>query len=490
MAKTPRAALTRLATTVTARFYPSSGATDGFYLDGRISGRREHRAADITLDREERGFFYAAFAHLSSAGQDEAAMGIVRKSLDRIGNEVRQVGRNIDTEINELAECAVSVAGRITLQHDGVRQPYFAGIIVKDSELAAVTMGNGCAYLYRNDILYPLTADDFPIEAIDHSGKQVTGLDVYCAGVAGTVRYSNIAQLQMDDCVLVCNKEVMDALGQREILRMLYEAEDQADAAGLIITAASAKLPGVPLQCLISFVESITTADRTARLNLGRVQTETAATQPAVSQSGRSSSGPGVLAAAPKAEKRPILPDDEDTSDYPPVQAGGRQTATAKTHAESRNTQNDAFEEEEYSGEAESTGRGRRIAFYVVIALVCIGSLFAIYNMLFSNKNKTEATTTAAVQTTVTTTVQPTSQTTTASSAATTESSATTVATTTTAPSGQVQHVVVAGDSLWGLSKKYYGAGTQTNIDRIKEANNLTSDTLYIGQVLIIPPKP
>src|SRR5512133_3159273 len=139
MAKTPRAALTRLAATVTARFYSASGATDGFYLDGRLSGRREHRAADITLDREERGFFYAVFAHLSGGGQDDAAMGLVKKSLDRIGSEVHQPNRNIDAEINELAECAVSVAGRITLQHDGVRQPYFAGIVVKDSELAAVT---------------------------------------------------------------------------------------------------------------------------------------------------------------------------------------------------------------------------------------------------------------------------------------------------------------------------------------------------------------
>ena len=57
MAKSSKAAFTRIATTVTARYFPTTGATDGFYLDGRLSGRREHRAADITLDREERGLF-------------------------------------------------------------------------------------------------------------------------------------------------------------------------------------------------------------------------------------------------------------------------------------------------------------------------------------------------------------------------------------------------------------------------------------------------
>ncbi|MDW7656535.1 MAG: hypothetical protein SCM11_05090, partial [Bacillota bacterium] len=152
MAKSNKAAITRIATTVTARYYPTSGATDGFFLDGRLSGRREHRAADITLDREERGFFYAVYAHLAGSAQEDAASGQVRKSLDKIMNEVRQPGHNIDAEINELAECAVSVVGRIALKHDGMRQPYFAGILVRDSEMAAVTMGSGCAYLYRGDV--------------------------------------------------------------------------------------------------------------------------------------------------------------------------------------------------------------------------------------------------------------------------------------------------------------------------------------------------
>ena len=77
MAKSNKAAITRIATTVTARFYPTTGATDGFYLDGRLSGRREHRAADVTLDREERGFFYAVFAQLSGGATDENAVSSV-----------------------------------------------------------------------------------------------------------------------------------------------------------------------------------------------------------------------------------------------------------------------------------------------------------------------------------------------------------------------------------------------------------------------------
>lgn len=48
-------------------------------------------------------------------------------------------------------------------------------------------------------------------------------------------------------------------------------------------------------------------------------------------------------------------------------------------------------------------------------------------------------------------------------------------------PSG-VTHIVQAGDTLWGISQKY-----GVTIEQIKEANGLISDTIYVGQKLIIP---
>ncbi|OIJ21662.1 hypothetical protein BKP45_02765 [Anaerobacillus alkalidiazotrophicus] len=45
-----------------------------------------------------------------------------------------------------------------------------------------------------------------------------------------------------------------------------------------------------------------------------------------------------------------------------------------------------------------------------------------------------------------------------------------------------VYHTVVSGDTLWILSLQY-----GTTVDAIESANNLTSDMLFIGQVLFIP---
>ena len=52
------------------------------------------------------------------------------------------------------------------------------------------------------------------------------------------------------------------------------------------------------------------------------------------------------------------------------------------------------------------------------------------------------------------------------------------------APTGSNYYTVKSGDSLWGISKKY-----GITVDELKQANNLTSNLLSIGQNLLIPTK-
>lgn len=281
MAKASRAVQTRLAITVNARYYPTDGVSDGFYIDGRIPGLRETRAADLTVDRENRSFLLSVFGRPETDSTDDSWV----HPFQSVGEQIKSGASDIDTEINNLAELAVEITGRSTLKTEDQRQPFFAGLVVMDGEVAAVTIGDGCAYLYRNDIVYPLTRDEFALEAIDYNGNAIDSLDDFIAGSAGTIRYSNIAQLEMNDCVILCNLPIMEAIGQREMLRLLYEAEDQSDAAGMIMTQASSKLPGEPLQIAIGFVESVVAEERTGRLNLGRFATGAIPAQKPVQES-------------------------------------------------------------------------------------------------------------------------------------------------------------------------------------------------------------
>ncbi len=476
MSKSPHPALTRLAATVTARYFPGNGIFDGYYLDGRLTSRREHRACDITLDREDRGFFYAAFAHQSGHGPEDLVSNRAHKALERILNDVKQNLRNIDAEINELAECAVEIAGRGSLQQENARQPYFAGIMVKDAELAAITMGHGCAYLYRNDALYPLTHDDIALDPVDYHGKPVLGQDIYCAGVAGTVRYSNIAQLQPDDCVIVCNKEVITTLGQREILRLLYEAEDQADAAGLIITAASAKLPGVAMQIIACFVESIRSSDKPARPTSTRLAPEGGLFGQAT--------GKFSQAAKPAAAKIP----DEVTA-----------ASVAPAHADDLDEEETPYDKGYFERPRSENSRIRRLALYMVITAVTIGAVFAIFNMIFGQDGGTTVPSETTVQTEATEETDAIIVTEPEESAETTLEETTPEETTaettpeptetTASPAQETIHTVKSGDTFYAIAVKYFGDGSQATIDKIKDYNGITSDNLQLGQKIKIPPQ-
>ncbi len=44
-----------------------------------------------------------------------------------------------------------------------------------------------------------------------------------------------------------------------------------------------------------------------------------------------------------------------------------------------------------------------------------------------------------------------------------------------------ISHTVVPGDSLWALARKY-----NTTVNGIKSSNNLTTDNIWVGQILTI----
>ncbi|MBP5654488.1 MAG: hypothetical protein J6X33_03140 [Clostridiales bacterium] len=256
------ATLTRLASTLTAKYYPSPSLTDAFYMDGRLCGKREIRQADITTDKDERGFLFSIFTHPAIKGFEPGTLPPYEPQLRDLCNNVKFGLKDIDSLIEKFMTCAVDITGMMKLSDGESRTPYFSGVIVKDAEAFAVTIGNGLAFLYRDDTLFPLTDAGIPMEPIDAYGNRVGDFQYYCSSKTANALWSNFFTVAPDDCIILCNKAIYDALGQREILRILTDAEDQCDAAGTVITQASARMPNTPMQFSISFVENVTTDEK------------------------------------------------------------------------------------------------------------------------------------------------------------------------------------------------------------------------------------
>ena len=58
---------------------------------------------------------------------------------------------------------------------------------------------------------------------------------------------------------------------------------------------------------------------------------------------------------------------------------------------------------------------------------------------------------------------------------------------TTAAASGATVHTVKSGDTLYSIAVKYLGSGSMDNIKKIKDYNNMKSDSLTLGQEIKIP---
>ena len=58
---------------------------------------------------------------------------------------------------------------------------------------------------------------------------------------------------------------------------------------------------------------------------------------------------------------------------------------------------------------------------------------------------------------------------------------------TTAYETGYRTHTVESGDNLSRIANRFYGNASYANIQRIREANNMTNDVIRVGQVLIIP---
>ena len=172
-------------------------------------------------------------------------------------------------------------------------------------------------------------------------------------------------------------------------------------------------------------------------------------------------------------------------------------------------------EDDYYGDDLHHSGKGRQIAFYLILAAICIGCLFAIYNMIFGGRNRDPQNTTTQITTTETAepteslpavtdptdtdpveTTDPAETTEPVETTAPEETTApaeTTVETTaeTTAASGDLiaTHTVEAGETLWSVASRYYPNSVMDGIEKIKIANDLQGENppIVIGQQLKIP---
>ena len=242
-------------TRIAATLGMQSGDNNVYHQNYFLNGRRSYQPGrsgyvEITADRAGFGAVYALYQTLNDPSDREPSdrMEDLRVQMDTPGRH------RIDNSINELAEAATIASGS---SDDLENRSWFSGVIIRNSELVAVSRGPAVAYLYRGDALIPLTADELEWPAKDVFGNVIKDYTIYQAGQSGQVRYSNITTLRRDDCIILAPHDAMSTLGQRELLRLLEEAEDQEQAVQLMLDRMKGNSEASSSSVMMLFVEHI-----------------------------------------------------------------------------------------------------------------------------------------------------------------------------------------------------------------------------------------
>ena len=550
MAKAPQPTTTRLQTTVNARYYPGEGVADAYCLDGKFPGKRETRTVNLTLDREARSFLISVFAYPTDARTRQETW---QAPLVKLSAQLADLGGEIDTDINDLAEAALDVTGGLKLAEEEGREPYFSSIIVRDGEIASVTVGEGLAFIYRQGVLYPLTSHGKELEAIDVRGDRVEGIFDFIAGEAGAIRYSNIAQVEDGDLVVLCNGELYDVVGQKELMRLLGDAEDEMDAAASLLTAAASQMPGTPMQVAVTRISQMKASEQqTSKFSLGRFATqamepvvipEAPPVDPAFARTQRYERQDMIdrgRREPPREEEPawdlPTMPVSEATEPFESVvprmggfdeerpfddffeeSAFGQEEADLPVFAYSPDRQKRRRQEgtggygdydrrdlwdtgddldaprgydpygddyDDYDdGYSRKPKRGsdqtRRLVFYAILIAIIVICIVALIKLLGGSKKPVETEppeTSPSISVPVEQTTPPTQ----------------------TEPPEETEppeptsvdriHVVVTGDSWWGICMRYYDRASETLCEKLAEYNDMSVTNLYVGNEIAIPP--
>jgi hypothetical protein len=231
------------------------------------------------------------------------------------------------------------------------------------------------------------------------------------------------------------------------MLKILFDAYDQGDAAGMIITAAASKLPGTPLQVMIGFVESINEGEKYSKASAFALPVK--GPQKAKTQDMHYDAGTAVAG-------EPSSHDNEFDENY-----------------------SDDDGDEEYDDD--NSPKFKKLALIAIIAIVVLACGYAIYTLV--NKggdSNSNSSVTPTISVTSDSSLAETSGVSAASNAtsnvvqsSTTSSTAasTTVAPTNSANGLPTTHKIKSGELITTIAKKYYNSTAQKYIDAIVDAN-------------------
>ena len=445
---------------------------NGFYMNGKYMRNPQKDNVSISMDNTSDQYLFAVYNDLDYLAKSNFSGLSFTNEFEKYHNMIKSSRLNIQGKVAKLEEMLDeydSLLRSSTLgENIESRNMSFSGLIIHDGTAAVLNTQADGAYLVREGSMRRLNSvrtsserklhldTDFTHEGIPEIEKS----DTYRFNSGLDIRKTEIIKLMEGDIFVLCSRELAEALGEDAIQEQIFRNDDPLMIANALVNEAVSKRADNDITALVIRVIEI-------------------------------------------MEEYEDGEEDEDDNEY-------RHNKLIRS----------------------SDKRHEFLRTFIAAALTCLILAGVIYTILVilnttgeidDSKMNTLASSNSSLVSGNSNSPSPSKHTTTVSSTA-TESTQTVQAgsneeknddkhkngtdnndqntdtddeetTGTNAPSSTVSgtstearvYIVKEGDTLSRISYKYYKSVDPKKINMIKEANNLTSDTLQIGQRLIIP---
>ncbi|NLZ69902.1 MAG: hypothetical protein GX907_01005 [Clostridiaceae bacterium] len=257
---------TRISAAIASQLSPTAGFVESYYMDGRVVNLR-NRFTELVIDREQSSSCYALYGtriyQQNFARTIELANDLMRRLSILIGAAVNE---KVDEYSPDLFQTAWELTSLdATAPTDSGEQPWFSGFIVLNGGISALTMGDGVALLYRDDILYPLTKSNFRIQPYDYHNNTVDNIDYYTFDGHRIAKHSQTFLLKPNDRVILGRGKVFSQIGQKDLLKIAHEAFDESEVINDYLGILDNRAPDLPVQIAVANIMPMAVPQRSWR---------------------------------------------------------------------------------------------------------------------------------------------------------------------------------------------------------------------------------
>jgi len=243
---------------------------DNFYIDGRYKNEYEMERIQVSMEKSSNLHIFALTSGMDRKSPEMKTPVSMTKELKKFHSKIAAWGGDIESELDQMADCVTEINNilysiSINDSESGDKPYSFVGLLMDDGKAAAISSGNSRIYLMRDGNLNQLAGDSSRIERLLRVGiisKEQAKLlsskmdSPFSNGLTG-IQKSNTFHVKDGDIFVLCSENAGKTLDEQTISEVLSNDNDADYISNLLARKAIAKETPESVSIMVIKVEQV-----------------------------------------------------------------------------------------------------------------------------------------------------------------------------------------------------------------------------------------